>query len=483
MAHNRHVGLGALPLAITLVVAPAQLKMDAGATPATVTVTAAGATRLRLWCSLGEVSRVQKLGDGVFRASFTPPASGKPTYAVLAAWDEESGEAATATVPLLARTEIPVETEAGAQVAAVVHGRRSTAHANRSGQARVPAWVWPGDTTAMVTATDSAGNATTNEVALELPPPDGVFLLAPSEVAAGQPVRVWAFATGGVTPQLSASGATLSSATPKPGATSALLRTWGPVTLTATAGGDRVQQRIRVAAVTPPPERSVALGEPPPLPDWAKAHPSTNGSSAPPNPSPAAPPSPAPSVSAAPLPPLSSWELGAALAGGYSGPFLGGGGTLELRRRLRRFAFGLDVAGRYAHGALSGDDVAAGGLGLRAVGEARFGVARRVALFVGAGAGGHWARVRRAPPFGAAVSSNDGGPSLSAAGGALVRVGPGYVELAVGYAWTPLVANALGNLDGATVTVGYRAARWRRRWRARAGGTRPRRRRRRARDR
>ena len=37
MAHNRGVGLAALPLAITLVVAPAQLKIESGAAPATVT--------------------------------------------------------------------------------------------------------------------------------------------------------------------------------------------------------------------------------------------------------------------------------------------------------------------------------------------------------------------------------------------------------------------------------------------------------------
>ena len=475
MAHNRRVGLGALPLAITLVVAPAQLKMESGAAPATVTVTAPATARLRLWCSLGEVSRVQELGDGHFSASFTPPATGKPTYAVLAAWDEASGEAATATVVLVARTEIPVETEAGAQVVALVHGRRSTAHANPAGHARVPAWVWPGDRTATVTATDSAGNATTNEVALELPPPDGVFLLAPSEVAAGQPVRVWAFASGAATPQLTASGGTLTSLALRPGVTSATLRASGEVTLTATAGADRTQQHIQIAKVTPPPERSIALGAPPPLPAWAQSRPA----SPPASPRPTAPVTP-PTVER-PLPPLSSWELGAALAGRYSGPFLGGGGTLEARRRLRRFAVGLDIDGRYAAGELSGDAVAAGGLGLRAVGEARFTIAPRVALFVVAGAGGHWARVRRAPPAAPASSGNDGGPSLSAAAGALVRVGPGLVELAVGYAWTPLVANGLGNVDGAALTVGYRAARWRRRRRRpRAGGTRSARRRRRA---
>ena len=169
-------------------------------------------------------------------------------------------------------------------------------------------------------------------------------------------------------------------------------------------------------------------------------------------------------------PPLSAWELGAALAGGYSGALLGGGGRVEARRRLGRFAVGLDLDGRYARGSLAGDDLAAGGLGVRAVGEARFAVARRVTLFVAAGAGAHWARVARTPPVGAVAGGNDGGPSLSASGGALLRVGPGLVTLAVGYAWTPLVANGLANLDGAMLSVGYRAARWRRRRARRRGG-------------
>ena len=459
MAHNRPVGLGALPLAVTLVVAPAQLKMESGAAPATVTVTAPPSAHLRLWCSAGEVSRAQPLGGGRFSASWAPPVGGKPTYAVLAAWDEDSGDAATATVVLLARTEIPVETEAGAQVVAVVHGHRSTAHANAAGHARVLAWVWPGDRTATVTATDAAGNATTSEVPLELPPPDAVFLLAPAQVAVGQPVRVWAVATSGATPQLAASGGALSSLALRPGVTSAVLRARGDVVLTATAGYDRVQQKIAAAKVTPPPERSIALA-PPPAPPLVAPR--------------ALPPSPSSSSIAAarepPLPPLSPWELGAALAGAYSGVFLGGGARIEARRRLGRFAVGFDIDGRYAHGALAGDDVAVGGLGLRLAADARFAVARRVTLFVGAGAGAHWARLRRAPPSGAAASRSDGGPSLSATAGALVRIGPGYAELAVGYAWTPLVADGFANLDGAILSVGYRIARWRRRRSRRRGG-------------
>ena len=475
------MGLGALPLAITILVAPAQLKMEEGVAPATVTVTVtapgSAATHLRLWCSTGALSRARELGNGRFAASYAPPAAGKPTFAVLAAWDEQSGEAAAATVVLVGRTEIPVETEPGAQVVAVVHGRRSVARANAAGHARVPAWVWPGDRNATVTAIDAAGNATTQELPLELPPPDGVFLLAPAEVAAGQPVPVWAFATGTTTPELAVTGGgLLSSIALRPGVASARLQARAEVTLTALGAGDRAEQRIRMATTTPPPARLIALG-PQPSQRTPPPAPST------PSPPKGGPPSGGASLRAAREPPLSPWELGAALSGRYSGTFVGGGGVLAARRRLGRFAVGLDLDGRYANGALAGDDLRAGGLGLRLAAEMRFAVSPRATLFLAAGAGGHWASVRRAPPAGAAVTTNDGGPSLSGGGGLLVRAGPGVVELGVGYAWTPLVRHALANLDGVTLSVGYRAARWRRRRRRRrrGGGRRPRGRRRRAR--
>src|SRR6185312_451915 len=102
-----------------------------------------------------------------------------------------------------------------------------------------------------------------SEVPLELPPPDAVVLLAPAQVAVGQPVRVWAVATSGATPQLAASGGALSSLALRPGVTSAVLRARGDVVLTATAGHDRVQQKIAAAKVTPPPERSIALAPAP----------------------------------------------------------------------------------------------------------------------------------------------------------------------------------------------------------------------------
>lgn len=471
--------LAALPLAITLVVAPAQLKMETNAPAATVTVTAPGARHLRLWCSTGEVSAPEVLGGGRFAARYLPPSTGKPTYAVLAAWDEATGEAAAATVALAARTEIPVETDAGAQVVALVHGRRSTARANAAGHARVPAWVWPGERSATVTAVDAAGNATSSDVALELSPPDHVFLLAPAELAAGAPARIYAFATGGATPKLEAAGGRLDAVDARAGVVSAQLRAGAGsadgavVTVTASAGGDRVSQRVRVAAVTPPPARSIALTPPSP----SAPPPSTT-----PPPTAVVPPVAPPAPPPAP-PPLSPWELGVSASARWAGDFVGGGGAVTLRRTLgrasaaTRFAIGVDVDGRYAAGTLGGDDATLAGAGARLVGELRLRVHAGVDLFAAVDAGGELARVHRTPAVGAAHDGSYGGPLVGGELGVLARLGPGRLVIAAGYAWTPLVAAGLANVDGVALTVGYRFARWRRRRRGRAWRRRARRRR------
>src|SRR6185312_9152217 len=110
---------------------------------------------------------------------------------------------------------------------------------------------------------------------------------------------------------------------------------------------------------------------------------------------------------------LSPWELGLALVGRTSGAFLGIGPTVEARRRL----------GRY----------------FAVVAELRLRVASRLTLFGAIGAGGHWAHLSHTNPAGKVTTSDDGGPSLSAVAGLLVRAGPGYVTTAIGYAWTPVV--------------------------------------------
>lgn len=409
------MGPALVSLGITLVVAPAQLKIDAATPPALVTVTAARPPRL--WCSTGTLSPLEPRGAGRFEARFLPPATGRPAVALLAALDDEAGEAATATVALAARTEIPVDTEPGAQVVALLHGRRSTARANGAGHARVVAWVWPGERSATVTALDAAGNATTREVALELPRASGLFLRAPPAAAAGAPVRVWAFAAGGAAPSLAVSGGALGDVVARAGVATAIVRACSDVTVTATAADEHVEQRIRVGGAG---DAGAAVEEP-----------------------------------------LSPWELGAGASGHYSGDFSGLGAAAELRRRLGRVAVGLDLEGRWATGVVGNEAATLGGIAARVPVEVRFAVAPRVVLFVGAAVGGHWARLQRTPAAGPALLRDDGGPTLAALTGVLLQVGPGRVELALGYCWAPLVGSALRNVDGIALTVGYRAARWR----------------------
>jgi len=403
---------------------------------------------------------VAGLGGDRYRATFTPPSAGKPTRALVAAWDEDSGEVATALVALAARIEIPVETDAGARVVVTLHGRRSTARADSSGHARVVAWVWPDEERATVTATDAAGNATTNEIALDVGRPEALFVLAPAALAAGDEARVYAFTVAGAVPQLTASSGRLAPERARDGVAAARLSARGEVTLVAAAGEARVQRRIPQAVATLPPEHSVAL---------ASVEEAAAGRAAPPA-----------AVAATPaLATLSPWEAGLTLSGRYGGSLGGVAVALLARRRLGRFAVGLDLDGRWAAGFIGMDPASLGGFGARAVGEWRLTVAPRVGLYLAVALGGHYARVTRVNPANKERSSDDGGPTLGAAAGVLWQLGPGAVDVALGFAWSPLIGSGRVNADGGAISVGYRVARWRRR----GGGRRRAHRRRRARGR
>lgn len=421
------MGVVVVSMAIAIAVAPAQLRLDAAAPPtATVTVTASRAPRL--WCSTGTLTPLEARGGDRFVARWTAPAETRPTVAMMAAIDDDAGEAATAEVQLGARSEIPVDTEPGAQVVVTMHGRRTTAHANAAGKARVLAWVWPGERTATVTALDAAGNATTHEVTLELARAPRVFLLAPAAAAPDAPVRIWAFAVGGATPAVDGGGATLATVSERPSVATLVLSARADVTVSASAGDERVSRAIRIGAAATAESR------------------------------------------------LSRWELGVAVVGTDSSAFTGAGAIVEARRRLGRWmAIGLDLDGRWATGTLGNENAAGGGLALRVPVEARFAVARPLTLFVALAVGGHWARLR-----GASVTFDDGGPIVGGSAGMLAWVGPGWLEVALGYFWTPLVGHGRADVEGGAITVGYRVARWHRR---RGGGRRRAPRRRRARRR
>jgi hypothetical protein len=407
--------------ALTVVVEPARLPQQAPPSSARVHV-GDGGHKLRLWCSVGNVSQALDLGGGRWDAVYTAPSAGRPQVAVIGAWDEESGQAAVTTLALEGRMEFPAETDPGAQVQVQVGSHRATGRADTAGQARVTSWVSPEARVARITAVDAAGNTTVEEIKLEGPPP-GVWLVAPPEAAEGVPARLVGFASGG-TISVEAVGGEIEILQSAPGVLVANLHAHADVRLVARAGGAQASAAVRYRPKPPP-------GPPPPKP----------------------PPPPLPPKLVQPW-----WEVGATAGARYSGPFVGGGAALEARRRLRagRWHLGLDLFGLYAAGNARSNDVSLGSVGVRAVAELRLPLGPLVALTLEGGLGGAYAYEHRTPVVGSAAHFSDGAPSLAVNAGLVARAGRGLVVLRLGFAWTPLVRLGLANLDGGMLSVGYR---------------------------
>jgi hypothetical protein len=411
--------------AITVAVEPTRVTLTSPPATAQVVVDAPGARAVRLWASTGVLSAATETAPGRFTATYQAPASGPPSYAVVAAWDEAGGPAAAATIALEARIELPVETEPGAQVQAVAGGRRASARGDPGGRARVLLQVPPGVRVARVTATDRAGNATVEEVELDVPPPPTVWLVAPAEVNAGAPVRVYAFAVGGARPRVSAPGGQIE-VEAGPGVASAQLRATRDLTLTAAAGGSTATAAVHVRR--PPPSTLLVRARPPGPPRLVEPR----------------------------------WELGASVGPRYSGALVGGAVTVEGRHRIgrSRWHLGLDLEGVGGTGSVGASDLVVGGVGLRGLCELRGSITDRIALFVAGELGAFLAHEKVSPAVGRTEEGWDGAPSVGLRVGLLAWVGPGLLTMQLGYAWTPLVGQSLAGLDGAMLALGYRAGRW-----------------------
>jgi hypothetical protein len=411
--------------AITVALTPVRLQMGAPRAQAKVVVSGlpSKSSHVRLWASLGTVSAAHATGPGQVEALYQPPAAGAPAFAVVAAWDEASGEAAVATVELEARTEIPVETEPGVQVSVAVGNHHGIAHADAKGHATALVWVAPGLRSARVTAQDAAGNATTAEVALDIPTPERVWLVERGDPA-GDSARLYAFTLQLSVPVVRAAGgvAFISS---QPGIATITVRGHGDAMVTAIVG-DSVARR------------ALHLGSPPPLPPEVVV------------------------VELAPAFVDPRDDLGASVGPRFSGSFIDAAATLEWRRRLRRsrFHLGLDVGALYATGTGAAMEVRLGGAFARAIGEARFYPSERAALTVGVGLGGALVGERRTPLDGNDYTATDGGPSVGAQVGLLARMGPGVVSITLGFYYTPLLGLDRAILDGGTLSVGYRSIRF-----------------------
>lgn len=403
--------------AVAVSVEPARLNLQAPPPAARVLVASSTGRAPKLWASSGELTAARALGGGRFEARYRPPASGAPGWAVVAAWDAESGEAGAATVELWARTELPVETEPGARLTVVTGSHKVNARADAQGHARVVTWVGPTVKRARITAEDAAGNTTVEEIVLDVPRPQALWLVADS------PSRVLAFSVARVLPHVEAVGAELD-VEAQPGIAVAQVRAYGEVTLTASTDAERTT----LSLAAPSAAGAAAAGGPrDEKPRFADPR----------------------------------WELGASIGPRVSDAFTGAALTGEWRRRIRgtRWHLGVDLGGMYATG-VAGDDVRLGGASLRGVAELRFSVGARVALLIGVQLGGVLVGERRTAVSGISRSAFDGGPALGGGAGLLARMGPGVLTVAVSGAWTPLLGLGRANLDGGMLSVGYRAARW-----------------------
>lgn len=412
--------------ALTVALSPARVQIGADRSTASARVVVSGAPKqahVRLWTSLGTVTEARAVAGGQVEAIYRPPSAGPPAWAMIAAWNEDTGEVGVASVELEARTEIPVDTEAHAQVVVAVANHRATARADTKGHAVATVWVPPGIRSARVTAHDAAGNTTAADVAFEVPTPERVWLID-SGGGGGDVARLYAFALPPSVPEVRVDGL-VATVSRQPGVAEVTVRGRGDAVVVAKVADAQVRHELHLPVAAPPPSGVVVAVAPGGFADPRD-------------------------------------ELGASLGGRFTASLVGLAATGEWRRRLgrSRFHLGVDVGGLYLAGARDNSDRQLGGGFVRAVGEARFYVLQKAALAVGVALGGALVGVRSAQMMmmmgGGTTSTVDGGPSLGAVVSLLARLGPGLMTVALGFYYTPLLGQGGAILDGAALSVGYR---------------------------
>jgi hypothetical protein len=412
--------------ALTVAITPVRLQIGQNRSARILVGAAAPSAKIRVWTSLGSVSAAHVVG-GRIEAEYTPPPAGPPAYAVVAAWDEKTGEVAVATVELEARTEIPVDTEPGAQVSVTVANHRGSARADAKGHATALVWCPPGVLTAKVTAQDAAGNTTVAEVALDVPTPERVWWVERDPAPDGA-ARLFAFTLQPQVPEIIANAAIVTVST-QPGVASVTARGGGDAEVIALVGDAQARHELHFTRPEPP--------KPPPVTQSVIVQ--------------------IPARFADPRD-----DLGASVGPRFSGNLIDAAATVEWRHRVRRsrFHLGVDVGALYASGNGGTDQVRLGGAFARVIGEARFFPTEKVALTLGIGAGGALVGERRTPVVGADFTSTDGGPSVGGQVGLLARLGRGVLTITGGFWYTPLLGMGNTILDGGAVSVGYRTLRF-----------------------
>lgn len=168
----------------------AELRIDVGA----------GRARVQVTTNVGEVSKVEALGGGHYRARFRPPDAHAPGVALLLV-EVHRGQAVTrewVSIPLLARADLKVLTKPRSTVRVDVGALHfGPKVANRRGRVTVPVRVPPGVKAAIVHSQDRAGNQSEKPIPLELAPYAQVRAVASRDAASwadATPVEVEVFA-------------------------------------------------------------------------------------------------------------------------------------------------------------------------------------------------------------------------------------------------------------------------------------------------
>ncbi len=125
-------------------------------------------SQLRVAAGMGSIASVIATEDGT-RVTYVPPLDPFPRAVPLLLVDTAypQNDPSLGVLTLRAKTTVPVQTEPGTQVSVELGGRTlPTVVADASGVALVPLVVRPGDETARLTLTDSAGNTNTSTIRL-----------------------------------------------------------------------------------------------------------------------------------------------------------------------------------------------------------------------------------------------------------------------------------------------------------------------------
>jgi hypothetical protein len=171
-----------------------RIDVDEGAGEARIPAT------VQLSTNVGEVTKVESLGGGHFRARFRPPDAHAPGVALLLV-EVRRGKTVTrewVSLPLLARADLKVLTKPRATVKVDVGSLHfGPKVANRRGRVTVPVRVPPGVSAAIVHSQDRAGNASEKPIPLELEAYPQVRALTSRDTASwadATPLEVEAFA-------------------------------------------------------------------------------------------------------------------------------------------------------------------------------------------------------------------------------------------------------------------------------------------------